>query len=109
MQIFEQYHLLKLVMLLLENSRISSQNSRFKLSSSHMRADVSAAKKIMTRICVPETQKFLSPASGRSSSPHQQLRHVVSTGWNVPDFTSQWMLEPRPQRDGGLTGAVTWE
>lgn len=74
-----------------------------------MRADVSNAKKIMTIICVPETQKFLSPASGRSSSPHQQLRHVVSTGWNVPDFTSQWTLEPQPQRDGGFTRAVTWE
>lgn len=60
---------------------------------------MSIAKKIMTRSSVPETQTFLSPASGRNSSLHQQLRHVVSTRWNAPNFTLQHTLEPKPQQD----------
>lgn len=70
---------------------------------------MSTAKKIMTRSPVPETQIFLSPASGRNSSLHQQLRHIVSTRWNVPDSTLQCMLEPTPQQDDCLTCAVPWE
>jgi hypothetical protein len=64
MPLFEQYHLSKLAMLLLQ----TLQNSRLKLSPTYMRAGASIAKNVMTRWAVLKPRYFWVLLQGKCHS-----------------------------------------